>query len=59
METYAFEIVCIIESHISYNNTNVFTNIIRELIPVHQVYNKCTTAPSHGVSPTVCGAHPM
>jgi len=28
---------------------------VREVIPVHQVYN----IPSHGVGPTVCGAHPI
>jgi hypothetical protein len=30
-----------------------------EVIPVHHMYNKCTTPLSHGVGPIVCGAHSM
>jgi hypothetical protein len=37
-----------------------FSSIIeRELIPVQHFYNKCTTALSHGMGPTVCETHLM
>jgi len=31
----------------------------RKMIEIQHVYNKCTTALSHGVDPTHCGPHPM
>jgi len=34
-------------------------SILREVILVHHMYNKCTTPLSHEVGSTVCGAHPM
>jgi hypothetical protein len=40
-------------------NDKTTTSSQRKMIEIQHFYNKCTTALSHGVDPTHCGAHPM